>query len=421
LISVFTPTHRGMPIIDDAYKSLLAQTYTDWEWVVAPNNGALLSEEMSRDARVRIIPYTQEGDTFSIGALKHFCCDHATGDIYLELDDDDVLGPDCLAKIALAFEDPVVQFAYGNCCEYRWPEIKPVTYSSYWGWSNRDCTFMGMALIEARAWPMGPWPLRQIYWSPNHPRSWRASAYNALGGHDPKLALVDDHDLNIRTYLAYGARGMRLIDKPVYGYRMLGDSTCKSHSKDILKSNRECYWKYVEPMFVRWAHDEGLRLLNLGGALGKRRGYETVDIRDGADVQCDLEKDWPFATSSVGVVYASHVFEHLHDPIHTMNELFRVLAPGGFAMIAVPSTDGRGAWQDPTHCSWWNENSFWYYTRTSHAAYIQPRYKGRFQVSHLSTGFPNQNFRDNNIPVVTAHLIALKPGYEERRAGEILI
>ncbi len=30
--------------------------------------------------------------------------------------------------------------------------------------------------------------------------------------------------------------------------------------------------------------------------------------------------------------------------------------------ILVPSTDGRGAFQDPTHVSFWNINSFMYYS-----------------------------------------------------------
>ena len=421
-VSVITPTHRGMPILQDAYDSLLAQTYGEWEWVLAPNNGAQISEMIANDPRVRLYPYENPaGESFSIGALKHFCCDHATGDVYLELDDDDVLGPDCLQEVADAFADPMVQMAYGNCCEYKWPSLEPIVFSPYWGWHHRDCVFMGQPMKEARAWPPGPWGLRQIWWSPNHPRAWRATAYHAIGGHDRVLALVDDHDLNIRMYLAYGQQGMRHMDKPIYGYRVLADSTCKEYSKQIQASNRECYHKYVEKLFMRWARDNGLRMLNLGGALGPRNGYETVDIRPGANVVCNLEQDWPFADSSVGVVYASHVFEHLRDSIHTMNELFRVLAPGGMAFIDVPSTDGRGAFQDPTHVSWWNQNSFLYYTRTAQARYIQPQFRGRFQQSYLHTGFPNEWLRTNDIPVVNAHLIALKPGYEEWRAGEALI
>jgi hypothetical protein len=45
-----------------------------------------------------------------------------------------------------------------------------------------------------------------------------------------------------------------------------------------------------------------------------------------------------------------------------MNELYRVLADHGVAEIIVPSTDGPGAFQDPTHRSFWNRNSFRYYT-----------------------------------------------------------
>jgi hypothetical protein len=55
------------------------------------------------------------------------------------------------------------------------------------------------------------------------------------------------------------------------------------------------------------------------------------------------------------------VIEHLPDKILTMNELWRVLKPGAKAGIAVPTTDGPGAWQDPTHVSFWNRRSFLYY------------------------------------------------------------
>jgi O-antigen biosynthesis protein len=37
------------------------------------------------------------------------------------------------------------------------------------------------------------------------------------------------------------------------------------------------------------------------------------------------------------------------------------LVPGGWLLAATPSTDVRGAFQDPTNCSFWNvPNSFWY-------------------------------------------------------------
>jgi hypothetical protein len=43
-----------------------------------------------------------------------------------------------------------------------------------------------------------------------------------------------------------------------------------------------------------------------------------------------------------------------------------VLTHLGKLDILVPSTDGRGAFQDPTHVSFWNINSFYYYQKDDH-------------------------------------------------------
>ena len=77
------------------------------------------------------------------------------------------------------------------------------------------------------------------------------------------------------------------------------------------------------------------------------------------------------------------MIEHLRDSLHTMREMYRVLAPGGYAVLSVPSTDGRGAFQDPTHVSFWNENSFLYYTDREWAKYIDCPV--RFQAIRLFT------------------------------------
>ena len=53
--------------------------------------------------------------------------------------------------------------------------------------------------------------------------------------------------------------------------------------------------------------------------------------------------------------------EHERCVVELMNAIYRALVPGGWVLAATPSTDGRGAFQDPTHCSFWNvPNSFWY-------------------------------------------------------------
>lgn len=107
--------------------------------------------------------------------------------------------------------------------------------------------------------------------------------------------------------------------------------------------------------------------LNLGCSDAAQPGFINVDrwtppwaTADNFQ-QADLDGPWPWADNSVDEIRAHDVIEHLRDKIHTMNEIHRVLKPDGTVDIVVPTTDGRGAFQDPTHVSYWNRNSFFYH------------------------------------------------------------
>lgn len=45
---------------------------------------------------------------------------------------------------------------------------------------------------------------------------------------------------------------------------------------------------------------------------------------------------WPWKDNSCDEIYASHVIEHLHDPIMAFREMLRILKPGGTLTIRVP-------------------------------------------------------------------------------------
>lgn len=140
------------------------------------------------------------------------------------------------------------------------------------------------------------------------------------------------------------------------------------------------------------ASDVGVKL-NLGSGSAPLKGFINIDIVPAAGVVvADLTKAWPWQDSSVDYVRASHVIEHLPDKILTMNELWRVLKHGARADIVVPTTEGPGAWQDPTHVSFWNRRSFLYYEAGSpYREGLAPQYqiKAKFRIvrENLMTTF----------------------------------
>jgi GT2 family glycosyltransferase/SAM-dependent methyltransferase len=102
--------------------------------------------------------------------------------------------------------------------------------------------------------------------------------------------------------------------------------------------------------------------LNLGFCGDSAPGFTNVNVLpQPGPGDVDLKQPWPWPDDSFDHVRAREVLEHLPEKVRTMNELWRVLKPGGTAEVAVPTTEGTGAFQDPTHVSFWNRRSFLYY------------------------------------------------------------
>lgn len=403
MLSVTTPTNNP-EYLKEAYESLRDQTFPDWEWVIVPNGGATVTDNFG-DERVRIVPCP---DTGSVSVVKRFACNAARGDVLVELDHDDLLTPTALEQIHDAFAaDPDLGMVYSNFAEFFMPDWRPNMYDQIFGWQYREREFFGHKVQEALEFPPTAAMLSTILFAPNHVRAWRAITYWKLGGHDVTLPVADDHDLCLRFYLE---SKIKHIEDCLYLYRIHGTNTWITKNADVQLLAGEVRDRYIDRVVARWADLEGLPKVDLGAAFNKPEGYIGLD-QHGSDVTADASKGLPFADNSVGVIRAFDFLEHLPDKIFTMNEIYRALVPGGWLLSNTPSTDGRGAFQDPTHVSYWNENSFWYYTQANYAAYA-PAIKCRFQPHILRTGFDYDWQQANNIPYVKAYLVALKEGMD---------
>ena len=409
-ISVFTPSHQT-DWLPNIYKCLKKQTHKDWEWVINYNNGAVPLR--FKDKRVKEI-YLQYRTNEWVGPMKDLACKNCSGEVLVELDHDDLLTPDALEEVAKTFEDEEIGFAYSNTIHsWRSPEgvdfLKAQRFDEKYGWKYREVDYDGHVLDEHISFPPMPDSISKIWFAPNHLRAFRRSVYESIGGYSQNMRILDDLDIMCRMYQV---TKFKHIDKGLYVYRVHGENTWLRYNKEIQDNVYRIHDQYIESLVARWSDMNGLRKIELGGRINAKKGYETVDLYD-ANINCDLNDPWPFEDSTVGLVRAVDVLEHLKSPIHVMKELYRVLAPAGWAFIQVPSTDGRGAFQDPNHVSFWNENSFHYYTKARMAEYINTPV--RFQASRLYTTEKDAN----QICWVEACLVSLKNAY--RPAGLIEI
>ena len=405
LISVFTPSNNSS-YLKNVYGSLQEQTYQNWEWVILLNNGAELVQ--FNDKRVKIIT-----DHFKIpgyiGYAKHLACSYCTGEVYLELDHDDLLMPTAIEETAKAFQDNEIVFAYSNDIFCTADLEKVEKFQDGYGWQYRDVEYKGHKLLETIHFPPDPTTITRIWFAPNHLRAFRSSTYKKIGGYNHEMRVLDDLEIMCRMYLE---GKFKWIDKPLYLYRIHGQNNWLIHNKEIQDNVYRLHDEYIERVVDVWCEREGLKKIELGGRIAARAGFTTVDLKD-ANIIHDLNEPWPFEDSSVGCIRAYDVFEHLEDKLFVMSELYRVLAPGGWAFIQVPSTDGRGAYMDPTHISYWNENSFLYYTVAEFGRFYDN--KIRFQAIRNYTT-PLNNFK---VCWVIAQLVCLKD--EFRPAGMIEI
>ena len=415
MITVFTPlSQSGNAFIEAAFETLVAQTHQDWEWVVLENHGGRLPDAIAEHPQVRVY---EDRELEGLGQLKRACCEQSEGDILFELDHDDLLHPEALAKTFDALQDADV--AYSDFAEFRDGDWIPDGYRADYGWHHYPVSFQGHELIAMRAPAITAQNMRRPDYCPHHLKAWRADAYFKVGGYDASLVYGEDQDL-LKRFFLLGHRFTH-VGECLYFYRRHGTQTVAEQGGQVDESNWQVYEKYIHALGVKFAEDAGLDKLELGqpGELeGTCRAF-------GKPVGIDLNRPWPLEDSSVGLILAEDVLQQLSDPVHVMNEAHRVLAPGGFLLVRVPSTDGRGAFQDPRSRSFWNEHSFWYYTQARFACEL-PEFKGRFQVARLRTFCPElapgehqHPHQHRPIPYVEAHLIALKPGYEPM--GAVLI
>jgi SAM-dependent methyltransferase len=99
----------------------------------------------------------------------------------------------------------------------------------------------------------------------------------------------------------------------------------------------------------------------------------------GVALVADFSRPFPFKDNSFSMVNAVNVIEHLPDTVKVMEEIWRVSKAGARVHIKVPHYKSSNAFKDPTHRSFFTEDSFEYFDTGRISRYS----KAKFRVAEV--------------------------------------
>jgi O-antigen biosynthesis protein len=278
------------------------------------------------------------------------------------MDHDDSLTSEAFGELLGASRAIPDGFYYSDFVNVR-PNGTSEVFGRKYGWETYRTMIGGRAYRATSAFDPSARSMCEIFYAPNHVRAWSRKAYELSGGHDPDIFVGDDHDLVCRTYLS-GVPFVH-IKKPIYVYRRYEGNSFIEYNGLVQSQQKENKEKYLHRLVAEQARRSGKLLLDIGRESECPEGWTSFDVLALAGKRnIDLEP------GSVGAIRAYDVMQRVPqvEIVPVMNSLYELLEPSGWLLTATPSVDdgnggvGLGAFQDPSHKSYWSRNNFFYFT-----------------------------------------------------------
>ena len=225
-LSIVTATYNSSKTVDDTIKSVLGQTYKDYEYIVidgvSKDNTLDIAKsyELQFEGRMKIFSEKDKGiyDAMNKGFQK------ATGDVLILINSDDLFArPDALELVVKEFENH--------------PEVDGVYANLYYVSQNNTDNIV-------RVWKTGEQKSMRYGWLPAHPTFYvKRECYEKYGYFNLNYPLAADFELMLR--FIEGHR-IKLTYLPEYLVKMrLGGATSKS-LKNIYKQDVETIKAFKE-------------------------------------------------------------------------------------------------------------------------------------------------------------------------------
>lgn len=132
-----------------------------------------------------------------------------------------------------------------------------------------------------------------------------------------------------------------------------------------------------------------MKILHIGCGKNKRLGAVGVDLRafDDVDVVHNLDSfPYPFSECQFDRVVAEHVLEHLDDLVAVVEEIYRILKPGGRLEITCPHFSSADTFTDITHKHFISSRSLDYFVPGSDLYKYEYSNKAKFKIIQKELG-----------------------------------
>jgi GT2 family glycosyltransferase len=360
MLSIIIPTVNAGGILRDCLEAVRGATQ-DYELIVV-DNGATPPVAKPHMGFVDVTLIRNETNRgFPVAVNQGILA--SKGDTVVLLNDDVIVTSGWAGRLAAALEEYDIVGPMTNYCTGR-QRVQIAPYDS-------QADLNKSAEDWAQAWGGHT---QEVRWVIGFCMAFRKSLYDAVGPFDESLWPCCGEEIDFCFRAAeHGFRTGIATGCYVHheGSVTFKDISAEHPYNDIVDRNNK-------HLADRWGddwskQDVGIGVkpvgcsLNLGCGLKHLDGFVNIDNRSETepDLVCDVTCGLPYEDNSVDLVRADDFLEHIPigKVIPLMNEIWRVLKPDGIFESMTPSTDGRGAFQDPTHVSFWNRNSWEYYSK----------------------------------------------------------
>lgn len=219
LISVMMTTFKSGDKLLRPWESLLQQTYPHWEliiWDDSPDDDVETYKQVQmmamKDIRVKAYRGKHSG---IIGEMKRRSGSLATGRWIVELDHDDRITPNLFQLIVdIDLKYPKCGFIYSDFIMVNYDVEEPTMWDCpAFGYGNYFRQFLRNQVHNVyQTQSINPVTAKHIVGVPNHVRIWKSEVYDRIGRHDKVLAVADDYDIILKSFLDDECEWVRIPD-----------------------------------------------------------------------------------------------------------------------------------------------------------------------------------------------------------------